>query len=169
MGVPSIPTRIGCDPSLSGDCPDDKFLYKTYGLNIEFEGPIDPDVFGKEGVEVKVYPTVIATTGVSVFLTGVGEQNTGPAIVRIRHVPTDDNPQGHLVGLIDEGPDDGRLLVTLETLKAVELSAKVDFKNIPEIFRGMVEIPLIIPSGGANLNLISLPIKQMPEAHQVAP
>uniref|UniRef100_UPI003A94DA25 Ig-like domain-containing protein n=1 Tax=Marinobacter sp. TaxID=50741 RepID=UPI003A94DA25 len=198
LGVPSIPTRIGCAPSKSGDCPEDKILYKTYGLNIEFEGPIDPDVFGKEGVEVKVYPTIIATTGVSVFLSGVGEQNTGPAIVRIRHVPTEDNPQGHLVGLIDEGPDgglrftttapahldapnlrlklagvdgtwlldhdiyskefvlelsgpvrlvdDGRLLVTLETLKAVELSANVDFKNILEIFRGMVEIPLVIPA-----------------------
>ncbi|MFP3978261.1 Ig-like domain-containing protein [Marinobacter sp. KMM 10035] len=215
VGLELLPARIGCKPSQSGDCPENKFLYKTYGLNIDLAGPIDPSVFGDEGIEVKVYPTVIATTPISVFLEVFGEQVTGPAIVRMRHVVTEDNPEGHIVGMIDQGADgrlrfrttapayldapnlklfgqtdsllkhdiystefelelsgpvrlidDGRLLVTLETLNVVNLKANVGFEKV---LKGLVELSLTIPAGGANLNLISLPVKQMPEGFQVAP
>lgn len=194
LGLP-IPANVGCEPGEA--CPDNKFLYVTYALNIDLAGPLDPedfDDFDGEGIEIQIYPTVIATTSNSVFLTGFGEQATGPTILRMRHQEvTSKNPEGLVIARIVEGPDgrprfeatapvsidapnlslpvaallshdvyskefdlelagpvqffdDGRLLVTLDTIGGVELTANVD-----------VEIPVVsdLPLVGDLLELVT--------------
>lgn len=103
-----IDARVGCAPSGS-DCPENKFIYQTYGLNTEIIGR-GVDEEGNEGVRVLLYPTMLATTSASVFLTGLGEQETGPQILRMTYGdpdPEGGNPLGLVEGIIIEG-EDGR-------------------------------------------------------------
>lgn len=103
-----IDARVGCAPSGS-DCPENKFIYQTYGLNTELIGR-GVDEEGNEGVRVLLYPTMLATTSASVFLTGLGEQETGPQILRMTYGdpdPEGGNPLGLVEGIIIEG-EDGR-------------------------------------------------------------
>lgn len=104
LGIP-VDAAVGCPAG--EECPDSKFIYQTYGLNTEIIG-MGTDEEGNKGVRVLLYPTILATTSASVFLDGLGEQATGPQILRMTYSePTEDNPQGLVEGIIVEG-DDGR-------------------------------------------------------------
>ncbi|MBS8242027.1 hypothetical protein DYI22_16190 [Marinobacter lipolyticus] len=102
-----IQAQVGCEPNQN--CPEKKFIYQTYGLNTEIIGPgVDED--GNEGVRVLLYPTMLGTTSASVFLSGLGEQETGPQILRMTYGepnPEEGNPLGLVEGIIIEG-EDGR-------------------------------------------------------------
>jgi len=85
----STPARVGC-PTNGDECPENKFIYQTYGLNTEVIGPyIDPDSGEQTGVRVLLYPTMLATTSTSVYLRIIGlitlEEPTGPQILRMRY------------------------------------------------------------------------------------
>lgn len=249
LGIP-VGATVGCEPG--NDCPENKFIYQTYALNTDVVGPLNPQEEGEDIVDIILYPTQLGTTSASVFLQGLGEQATGPQIIRMRYQePTEDNPVGYLRGEIYEdeegktrfrtvapllldapnlslpaaqllshdlyskpieldldGPvqffDDGRMQVSLISQKAVDLSVNVNVRipvlsdlpligdlieainglgagagnligglaclvdpacDAPETAEGVVSIPLQIPAGGINLNFISFPIKQIPEAH----
>lgn len=101
LGV-TVGANVGC--SANQECPENKFIYQTYGLNTEILGPVVVDEeTGKTGVRVLLYPTMLATTSASVFLDGFGEQTTGPQILRMTYgTPTEGNPQGLVEGLIIE-------------------------------------------------------------------
>lgn len=98
--------RVGC--SYEGDeCPAQKFIYQTYGLNTEIIGPeIDPVTGEPTGnIRVLLYPTMLVTTSATVWynLLGPSESITGPQILRMRYgQSTDDNPMGLVEGLIVE-------------------------------------------------------------------
>lgn len=85
--------RVGCEPTestggpVAPECPKEKFIYQTYGLNTEVIGPVDPDNPGK-GVRVLLYPTRLLTTSLDVFLEGTGVQPTGPQVLRMRYAKT---------------------------------------------------------------------------------
>ncbi len=86
--------RVGCS-SDGADCPRNKFIYQTYGLNTEVIGPeTDPET-GKQGVGVRLYPTLLATTSASVYidlpilLGGEQASVTGPQILRMRYAKDD--------------------------------------------------------------------------------
>ena len=103
----STPARVGC-PTNGDECPENKFIYQTYGLNTEVIGPyIDPDSGEQTGVRVLLYPTMLATTSTSVYLRIIGlitlEEPTGPQILRMRYntETSEDNPQGLVEGVID--------------------------------------------------------------------
>ena len=109
----STPARVGC-PTNGDECPENKFIYQTYGLNTEVIGPyIDPDSGEQTGVRVLLYPTMLATTSTSVYLRIIGlitlEEPTGPQILRMRYntETSEDNPQGLVEGVIVEN-DDGQ-------------------------------------------------------------
>ncbi|CAN0571070.1 unnamed protein product, partial [Laminaria digitata] len=109
----STPARVGC-PTNGDECPENKFIYQTYGLNTEVIGPyIDPDSGEQTGVRVLLYPTMLATTSTSVYLRIAGlitlEEPTGPQILRMRYntETSEDNPQGLVEGVIVEN-DDGQ-------------------------------------------------------------
>ena len=100
LGV-SVAASVGCPAE--ENCPENKFIYQTYGLNTEIIGPVVDEETGQEGVRVLLYPTMLATTSASVFLDGFGEQATGPQILRMTYgTPTEDNPQGLVEGIIIE-------------------------------------------------------------------
>jgi len=139
----ALGARVGCEPGAPTDCPENKFIYQTYGLNTEVVGPAVDEATGKEGVRILLYPTMLATTSASVFLDGLGEQITGPQVLRMTYSePTEDNPQGLVEGIIIEG-DDGR-----PTFKATA-DLTLDAPNLG------------LPDGGALLehNLFSYPIQ----------
>ncbi|MGM0767779.1 MAG: Ig-like domain-containing protein [Pseudomonadota bacterium] len=137
-----IQAQVGCEPNES--CPENKFIYQTYGLNTEIIGRgVDDE--GNEGVRVLLYPTMLATTSASVFLSGLGEQETGPQILRMTYGepdPEEGNPLGLVEGIIVEG-EDGR--PTFKTTADLTLDAP----------------NLGLPDGGALLehNLYSYDIK----------
>ncbi|MDO3721777.1 Ig-like domain-containing protein [Marinobacter sp. chi1] len=99
LGSSKSEARVGCRTS-GADCPTNKFIYQTYGLNTEIIGPaVDPET-GKPGVRVYLYPTLLATTSVDVFLedgNGLTDvlldpddpQVTGPQILRMRYAKDD--------------------------------------------------------------------------------
>ncbi len=107
----SANARVGCSYELA-DCPEQKFIYQTYGLNTEIIGPeIDPATGQPTGnIRVLLYPTMLVTTSATVWynLLGPSESVTGPQILRMRYgEPTADNPLGLVEGLIVEN-DQGR-------------------------------------------------------------
>ncbi|MDO6444069.1 Ig-like domain-containing protein [Marinobacter sp. 2_MG-2023] len=58
--------RVGCE---TGErCPRNKFIYQTYALNTEVKGPGIYKPTGEKGILVDLYPTMLATTSVSVFV-----------------------------------------------------------------------------------------------------
>lgn len=98
--------RVGCS-YVGEECPDQKFIYQTYGLNTEIIGPeIDPSTGKPTGnIRVLLYPTMLATTSATVWydLLGPSESVTGPQVLRMRYgQPTEDNPMGLVEGLIVE-------------------------------------------------------------------
>jgi len=112
-------TVLGADAGASVGCNDDevcpeaKFIYQTYGLNTEVTGPAVDEETGKQGVGVLLYPTMLATTSATVVLDGLGDQVTGPQILRMRYAKDDPGCEencarsGLIPGIIIEG-EDGR-------------------------------------------------------------
>ncbi|MBL3557911.1 MULTISPECIES: Ig-like domain-containing protein [Marinobacter] len=104
--------RVGCNYE-GDDCPANKFIYQTYGLNTEVVGPeIDPATGEATGrVKVLLYPTLLITSPATVFYNLAGspsESTTGPQVLRMRYQEkTEDNPLGLVEGYISEG-DDGQ-------------------------------------------------------------
>ncbi len=58
--------RVGCETTKS--CPRNKFIYQTYALNTEVKGPGIYEPTGEEGILVDLYPTMLATSSISVFV-----------------------------------------------------------------------------------------------------
>ncbi|WP_165857546.1 Ig-like domain-containing protein [Marinobacter sp. JSM 1782161] len=114
--------RVGCDQNAAEDCPENKFIYQTYGLNTEVIGPAENPMTGENtAVRVLLYPTLLVTTPARVYLDTFGEQNTGPQILRMRYgAAADGNPMGLVEGVIYEGTD-GR--PTFETSARLTLDA----------------------------------------------
>ncbi|MEC7814845.1 MAG: Ig-like domain-containing protein [Pseudomonadota bacterium] len=125
LGSSNSEARVGCETG-GADCPDKKFIYQTYGLNTEVVGPATDPETGKNGVRVLLYPTLLATTSIDVFLDDnnlatdlilpPGEpQVTGPQILRMRYAKddpecTENCARNSLIpGIIIEG-DDGKPL-----------------------------------------------------------
>ena len=142
-GLISLDARVGCSPTGS-DCPDNKFIYQTYGLNTKIVGPVnDPDTGEQIGVRVLLYPTMLATTSASVYLSLVGEQPTGPQILRMRYAKDDPNctsncsRSGLIPGIIVEG-DDGKPV----------------FRTQAEL---MLDAPGLTPPAGGTHDLYSKP------------
>jgi len=126
LGIP-VGASVGC--SASEECPENKFIYQTYGLNTEIMGTVVlNEETGEEAIRVLLYPTMLATTSASVFLDGFGEQATGPQILRMTYgEPTEDNPMGLVEGLIVEGEDGHPTFMTTAdlTLDAPNLSLPI--------------------------------------------
>jgi hypothetical protein len=83
--------RVGC-PTLNDqgdpapDCPRNKFIYQTMGLNTEVVGRTAHPETGEPAVEVHLYPTMIVTTNPDVYLSQpLGRQPAGPQILRMRY------------------------------------------------------------------------------------
>ncbi|MEP1216700.1 MAG: Ig-like domain-containing protein [Marinobacter sp.] len=140
LGSDNSEARVGCQTA-GADCPEKKFIYQTYGLNTEVIGPaVDPET-GKEGVRVLLYPTLLATTSIEVYLddgNGLTDfllspedpQVTGPQILRMRYAKDDADCEENCTrnslirGIIVEG-DDGRPVFKTEadlTLDAPNLA-----------------------------------------------
>ncbi|MGP4842834.1 Ig-like domain-containing protein [Marinobacter sp. 1Y8] len=135
---------VGC--FASEDCPEKKFIYQTYGLNTEIVGPLIDEATGeKTGVRVLLYPTLLITSSASVYLDllGLGEQATGPQILRMRYAKDDPDctsncsRSGLIPGTITEG-EDGRPV----------------FSTTAEL---ALDAPLLEPSLGATHDLYSKP------------
>jgi hypothetical protein len=93
-GGGTFPSRVGCKTN-GNDCPRKKFIYQTYALNTEVTGATtDPDT-GKPGVGVQLYPTLLATTSVDVFIgvpvLGQQTSTTKIQVLRMRYAKTDPN------------------------------------------------------------------------------
>ncbi|RBP26463.1 Ig-like domain-containing protein [Marinobacter pelagius] len=127
LGVEGAGAQVGCDAG--EDCEENKFIYQTYGLDTEVVGPVLDSEGQPAGVRVLLYPTLLMTTNASVFLDGLGEQRTGPQILRMTYgEPTEDNPLGLVEGVITEGPD-GRptFMATADlTLDAPDLTVPLE-------------------------------------------
>lgn len=87
LSLPQPDARVGCPAGTDGtsllvnpgnphpDCPDGKFIYQTYALNTEVQGPGTYDPTPEqpnsgdeiEGILVDLYPTLLTTTSISVF------------------------------------------------------------------------------------------------------
>ncbi|MDX1755109.1 MAG: Ig-like domain-containing protein [Marinobacter sp.] len=103
--------RVGCSPD-GADCPTNKFIYQTYGLDTEVVGPAFDEDGNTIGVRVLLYPTQLATTSATVVVSAsllLGSDinsATGTQILRMTYgEPTEDNPLGLVEGIISEGPD----------------------------------------------------------------
>lgn len=101
-------TRVGCPTAETSplreridlpDCPESKFIYQTMGLNTEVIGPATDPETQKPGVEVMLYPSLLVTSSIDVYveLTPGGtfvleaESSTGPQVLRMRYAK--DDPQ----------------------------------------------------------------------------
>jgi len=107
--------RVGCtkkkqwawDPP-PADCPDKKFLVLTANLDTEVIGPVESSAIPYDGIDravnVKLYPTAIATSSVTVFadlpiISFVETENpTGAQLMRMRYQP---DSNGNRTELID--------------------------------------------------------------------
>jgi hypothetical protein len=124
----SVDAKVGCEPDR--DCPDNKFIYQTYGLNTEVIGPTTDPETGKDGIRVLLYPTMLVTTSASVFMEGFGEQRTGPQILRMRYSKQDGKRDGLIEGIIIEGEEgqpvfktEAELMLDAPNLKLPEATA----------------------------------------------
>ncbi|MDS1308513.1 MULTISPECIES: Ig-like domain-containing protein [Marinobacter] len=112
--------RVGCETGQR--CPKNKFIYQTYALNSEVVGPGIYEPTGEEGILVNLYPTMLATTSISVFveLKVLGfiplmeESITNTQVIRMRYskdpscAAQSDCPRNQLIpGVIVEG-DNGQ-------------------------------------------------------------
>lgn len=114
--------RVGCSPD-NGDCPANKFIYQTYGLDTEVIGPATNEAGEVIGVRVLLYPTMLTTTSAQVvvsadLLFGADiNSNTGTQILRMTYgEPTADNPMGLVEGRIVEGANGGPVFQTVANL-----------------------------------------------------
>lgn len=128
LGAPAG-AAVGCAADTPGDCPRDKFIYQTYGLNAEVAGPaIDPET-NRKGVRILLYPTMLAATSATVVLDGLGDQVTGPQVLRMRYSEgTEGRRDGLIEGIIIEGDDGAPLFKTTAelTLDAPNLTVPLD-------------------------------------------
>lgn len=124
------PARVGCSPD-GADCPKNKFIYQTYGLDTEVIGPATSENGETIGVRVLLYPTLLATTSARVIVSAnllLGSDitsDTGTQILRMTYgQPTEDNPLGLVEGVIVEGADGSPVFKTRAdlTLDAPNLS-----------------------------------------------
>ena len=158
--------RIGCLPEDPNDCPNNKYLYQIYALNIEMMDPSQPGTIvtdpetGKEGVRVFLYPTMLATTSFTVYididvpivenvlrLFGIEilDSASGPQVLRMPYFPvTEENPLGLIPGIVMTG-DDGQAIFK------TELVLDLDIPNLH------IDIPLI--GSFIRHNLYSYPLK----------
>ncbi len=101
-------TRVGCPTAETSplreridlpDCPEEKFIYQTMGLNTEVIGPATDPETQKPGVKVLLYPSLLVTSSIDVYveLTPGGTfvleaaSSTGPQVLRMRYAK--DDPQ----------------------------------------------------------------------------
>ncbi|WP_295718786.1 Ig-like domain-containing protein [uncultured Halovibrio sp.] len=97
----AAPAQVGCVAGENVDCPRDKFIYQNYALNTEVLGKGTwqaSDGTEYEGILVDLYPTMLATSSISVF-TKVGvipeiielqeETVTNTQILRMRYAKDD--------------------------------------------------------------------------------
>jgi len=149
--------RIGCSAS-GEDCPENKFIYETVGLNTQITGPkVDPET-GKQGVGVLLYPMRLITSSVDVYislpdvplvgtllegLAGPLTASTNPMVLRMRYAKDDPSctsncaRSGLIPGVIIEG-DDGVPL----------------FKTSADVF---LDAPNLSAPLGATHNIYSMP------------
>ncbi|MCS5563716.1 MAG: Ig-like domain-containing protein [Oleiphilaceae bacterium] len=128
LGANNSEARVGCETD-GPDCPTNKFIYQTYGLNTEVIGSAVDEETGKTGVRVYLYPTLLATTSVDVYLDDNNAltdavlppdepQVTGPQILRMRYAKDDPNCEtdcarnGLIPGIIIEGDNGGPVFKT---------------------------------------------------------
>lgn len=128
-----IPAQVGCEAGEGVSCPRSKFIYQTYALNTEVKGPgvydPDPDIDGDEidGVLVDLYPTLLATSSISVFtkikLAGLiplqEETITNTQVLRMRYAKDDPTCTGNdcarnslIPGVIAKGENDQPVFIT---------------------------------------------------------
>ncbi|MBD3640505.1 MAG: Ig-like domain-containing protein [Marinobacter sp.] len=124
------PARVGCSPD-GADCPKNKFIYQTYGLDTEVIGPAVNENGETIGVRVLLYPTLLATSSARVIVSAnllLGSDitsDTGTQILRMTYgEPTEENPLGLVEGVIIEGADGSPIFQTQAdlTLDAPNLS-----------------------------------------------
>ncbi|WP_144778878.1 Ig-like domain-containing protein [Marinobacter maritimus] len=212
--------RVGCETDQS--CPKNKFIYQTYALNTEVKGPGVYEPTGEEGILVDLYPTLLATTSISVFveLKVLGfiplmeESITNTQIIRMRYskdpscASAPDCPRNQLIpGVIVEGAngqpvfktraelmldapdmeiplsgthdlyarefvfdlegditffDDGRMQIEQRNTNLVDIKVRANTLGVPNAGLINIDLPLQIPVGGAYLNFITNPVKDLP-------
>jgi hypothetical protein len=105
VAAETAPAQVGCKAGEGKTCPRDKFIYQTYALNTEVKGPgtYDPTPSKPnngdevEGILVDLYPTMLATSSISVFtqvnvfgLIPLQEETvTNTQILRMRYAKDD--------------------------------------------------------------------------------
>lgn len=136
LGSSNSEAKVGCLTDSSVTCPEKKFIYQTYGLNTEVIGPATDPETGKTGVRVLLYPTMLMTTSIEVYLddgNGLTDvvlnpedpQVTGPQILRMRYAKGEDGRRDALIpGIIVQGDDGQPVFKTSAdlTLDAPELA-----------------------------------------------
>ncbi|PVY77006.1 hypothetical protein C8D92_104239 [Tamilnaduibacter salinus] len=134
-------------------CPQLQSIFQTGGLNTEIIGPVDPNDPSK-GVEVRLYPTLLTTTSVTVYadLTGplagiidLGgvtfvETPTGKQVIRMRYQDQDNDGirDSFIRGVIKPNGSDAPIF-----------EAKVDL---------YLDAPDLEPTGGLSHNVHSSPV-----------
>ena len=95
------PAQVGCVAGGDETCPRDKFIHQTYALNTEVKGPgtYDPTPSKPnngdeiEGIKVDLYPTMLATSSISVFVKALDllqeESVTNTQVLRMRYAKDD--------------------------------------------------------------------------------
>ena len=148
LGLP-LGASVGCSAS-DEDCPKNKFIYLTFGLNTEILGPVVVnEETGQTGVRVLLYPTMLATTSASVFLTGFGEQVTGPLILRMTYgTPTEGNPQGLVEGLIIEDEQGRPRFQTTANLTLDAPNLSLPFDRLRLLSHDLYSKPFTLELGG---------------------
>lgn len=129
----NVPAQVGCDAGEGLSCPRSKFIYQTYALNTEVKGPgtydPDPSVEGDEveGILVDLYPTLLATSSISVFtkiklieIIPLQEETvTNTQVLRMRYAKDDPSCIGSncarnslIPGVIAEGENGQPVFIT---------------------------------------------------------
>jgi len=88
--------RVGCPPldengaPSQDNCSANKVIYQNMALNSEVIGPTTDPETGEPAVEVLLYPTMIVTTDLDVYLSPpLGKQPAGPQLLRMRYAKDD--------------------------------------------------------------------------------
>ena len=144
------PARVGCSPD-NADCPENKFIYQTYGLDTEVIGPAFDENGNNIGVRVLLYPTLLATSSATVIVSPnllFGSDitsETGTQILRMTYgEPTPGNPLGLVEGIIAEGANGGPVFRTVAnlTLDAPNLSGVSSHDVYSKPFQLQLEGPI---------------------------
>jgi hypothetical protein len=151
LGNENADASVGC--AAGTDCPESKFIYQTYGLNTEVTGPATDPETGKQGVGVLLYPTMLATTSATVVLEGLGDQVTGPQILRMRYdkddpaCDTDCARSGLIPGIIIEGASGGPVFKTTAELTLDAPKLEVPLQGVLQHNLYSYEFPLKLDGG----------------------